>query len=107
MTVPRIVVALLIAISLTSAQFPLNDADCNGFEFKTEVTKVPNQDFFKLTITASGGSKPYRYVLLDNKNNLVSTDFETNVYSSLKQGDYRCIVADRNDCTKEQIIEVK
>jgi hypothetical protein len=107
MTIPRIAVALLIAISLTSAQTPLSDADCKGFEFKTAFTKVPNQDFFKLTITASGGSKPYHYVLLNNENNLVSTDFETNEYNNLKQGTYRCIVADRNDCTKEQIIEVK
>jgi hypothetical protein len=84
-----------------------NAPDCNGFEFKTETTKTPDRDGYSLTVTASGGMRPYHYLLLDEENSLVSKDFSINVYEGLAKGRYRCIVSDDQDCTKEKFIEVK
>ena len=108
MAIPKLMVVFLLVLSLTASRPATYDvADCSGFEFKTELTKAPNQELSKLIIKASGGKRPYHYVLLDGKNNLVSKDFTISEFDNLKQGRYRCIVSDGNDCTKEQYIEVK
>ena len=49
----------------------------------------------------------YNFLLLNDKNTLVSTKFSENVFKGLKQGRYRCIVADKDDCTLEKFIDVK
>lgn len=109
MALPKLMWSMLLLTSLTATRpfYSKGFADCSGFQFKTEVSKVPNQEYSKLTIKASGGRKPYHYVLLDNKNILVSKDFKSNEFGKLKPGRYRCIVADNQDCNIEQFIEVK
>lgn len=101
-------VLLLIVFSLTASRpIHFNAADCNGFEFTTEATQESNQDLYKLAITATGGRQPYHYLLLDNKNNLVSKDFSKRTFDGLARGRYRCIVSDSQDCTRDRFIEVK
>jgi len=109
MALPRLMWFLLLLTGLTAARpfYSTGSADCNGFQFNTEVSKVPNQEYFKLIVNASGGSRPYHYVLIDSRNGLVSKNFKDNQFNKLKPGKYRCIVADSRDCNIEQIIEVK
>jgi hypothetical protein len=104
----HLLVSLLIFISLTASRpIHLNSLDCNGCEFRTELSKAPNQDIYKLTITATGGRQPYHYLLLNSENHLVSKDFSKRIFDGLLEGRYRCIVTDSQDCNKEQFIEVK
>ena len=109
MALSRLMWILLLLTGLTAAK-PVHNrrsADCNGFQFKTEVSKVPNQEYFKLIINASGGSRPYIYVVVDSKDMVVSKNFKSNQFDKLKAGTYRCIVADSQDCNIEKLIEVK
>jgi hypothetical protein len=109
MALPRLMWFLLLLTGLIASRplYNKDSADCNGFQFKTEVSKVPNQEYFKLTIQASGGSRPYHYVLIDAKSKLVSTNFKSNQFDKLMPGKYRCVVADSQDCNVEQLIDVK
>jgi len=109
MALPKLMWSLFLLAGLTAARplYNKDSADCNGFQFKTELSKVPSQEYSKLIIKASGGRRPYHYVLVNNKNLLVSKDFQNNEFDKLKPGRYRCIVTDSQDCNIEQFIEVK
>jgi len=108
MAIPKHLLVSLLVLSLTASR-PVfyKSPDCNSFEFRTEIIKTPNQETYQLTITATGGKRPYHYLLLDDKNTLVSKDFSKSVFDRLRKGRYRCIISDDQDCTKEQFIEVK
>jgi hypothetical protein len=97
----------LLVVSLFGATTVEVYQSCSDFKFSTEILKGSGDQFSELTITATGGQKPYYYLLIDNKNHLVSNDFSQNVFRQLVPGRYRCIVADKNDCTKEEFIVVK
>jgi hypothetical protein len=108
MAIPKHLSVFLLVLSLTASRpVFVNNPDCNSFDFRTEISKNLNEELYKLTITATGGRRPYHYLLLDEKNSLVSKDFSKSVFEGLKKGRYRCIISDDQDCTKEQFIEVK
>jgi len=98
---------LLLAISLFAARPVESQQGCSNFQFSTEINKEENGASYMLTINASGGKMPYNFLLLNDKNTLVSTKFSEHVFKGLKQGRYRCIVADKDDCTLEKFIDVK
>lgn len=101
-------VVFILLCSLVAARPVHRDLQgCGNFGFKADFVKGPAGELFTLTLTPNGGSPPYHFVLLDSKNNLMSKDFSNNIFNGLAIGSYRCIVADSNDCNKEQTIEVK
>lgn len=108
MTIPAhiSVICLLVASSLGATTVDVYQS-CSGFQFSTEIVKESDNQTSELKINVSGGQAPYYYLLLDSKNHLVSDDFSKNVFRKLQPGRYRCIVADKNDCTKDEFIVVK
>lgn len=108
MDMPKHLLAiLLLAISLFAAKPVETQQGCSNFQFSVEINKEENGSLHRLTINASGGKMPYNFLLLNDKNTLISTKFSENVFNGLKQGRYRCIVADKDDCSLEKFIDVK
>lgn len=108
MRIPKhFLVILLLACSLVAAGTLKSQQSCFNFQFSTDINKEENGAGYTLTVSASGGKMPYKFLLLNDKNTLVSTDFSDNIFNDLKQGRYRCIVADKDDCSVEKFIDVK
>ena len=102
---------LLVGLLLMSFSFDTQvdhkaKSDCNKLTIKTEVTKLPGQDLSHLTIKVTGGKEPYYYVLVDKAGKPASLEFKKNEFDKLKKGQYRCVISDSEDCTKEILVEV-
>jgi hypothetical protein len=62
---------------------------------------------YDVSVEAKGGTPPYKYVFIDPQLQVISFNFEKNKLAGVTQGDYRCIVYDKQSCKQELYFEVK
>ncbi|MFM7859055.1 MAG: hypothetical protein ACKO96_45810 [Flammeovirgaceae bacterium] len=82
----------------------LNDSGCDTLQVVAE-TKEANHNQGEITLRATGGDAPYKYVVFKSSGHLLSEDFSKNKFSDLKADTYQAIVVDNNGCKKQ--IEIK
>ncbi len=92
--------------SNSSVEFGKDRSECKDLKIEYELIKQ-GENSFKLEIKPSGGTRPYNYIFMDKGNNVLSHDNSKKEFDNLKQGTYRCIVADTKHCSKELYIEIK
>jgi hypothetical protein len=96
---------LFVLLSLFCFGFnskPPKPLSCNSFKIELE-TKDSNGSNGEITLKASGGNAPYKYVVYKKSSgHLLSEDFSQNKFTNLKADTYQVIVVDANGC-KEQL----
>ena len=80
--------------------------DCSSFEVSHRVEAAKNGKS-TVSITASGGVSPYKYIFYQESGNLISNDFDSNRVGNLSKGKYFCTVADKTNCRKTVEFEIK
>jgi hypothetical protein len=83
---------------------PLNVLGCESLQMVAE-TKEAKDSQGEITLTATGGAAPYKYVVFKSSGHLLSEDFSKKKFSDLKADTYQAIVVDNNGCKKQ--IEIK
>jgi hypothetical protein len=61
----------------------------------------------KVTLNASGGIAPYRYIFSSESGVLLSENFENNSVNGLASGTYSCTVVDTKNCRKAVKIKIQ
>lgn len=90
----------------SSVEFGKERPECKDLKIEYELVKQVDNSF-KVEIKPTGGTRPYNYIFMDKDNNVLSHDNSKKQFDNLKQGRYRCIVADNKYCSKELYIEIK
>ncbi|MFM7431503.1 MAG: SprB repeat-containing protein [Flammeovirgaceae bacterium] len=101
---------LFVLLCLFSFGFNSNTTEplnCNSLKVEVE-TKDSNGATGEISLTASGGQAPYKYVVFKSSGHLISSeDFLLRKFIGLKAGTYQAIVVDENGCKTQLEIELK
>lgn len=80
------------------------DLACDTLQVVAE-TKGAQNNQGEITLKASGGASPYKFVVFKSSGHLLTEDFSKSKFSDLKADTYQAIVVDDNGCKKQ--IEIK
>ncbi|MBS1556801.1 MAG: hypothetical protein JSU09_17920 [Bacteroidetes bacterium] len=87
---------------------PENDTpielSCSSLQVIAETKEAKNNQG-EITLKASGGASPYKFVVFKSSGHLLTEDFTKSKFSDLKADTYQAIVVDDNGCKKQ--IEIK
>lgn len=108
MPIPKaLLLSFILMLFLNGKPFTIIK-DCDYLTIELETSKIQDSNnLFTATIKANGGKAPYNYVFLDKDGNLLSFDHSQKEFKNIKQGNYRCIVVDSQDCKKELYVDIK
>ena len=70
-------------------------------------TKDAGNNQGEITLKATGGASPYKFVVFKSSGHLLSEDFSKSKFSDLKADTYQAIVVDNNGCKKQIEIKLK
>ena len=86
---------------------PPKPLSCNSFKIELE-TKDSNGSNGEITLTASGGNSPYKYVVYKKSSgHLLTEDFSQHKFTNLNADTYQAIVVDANGCKEQLEIQLK
>ena len=101
---------LFVLLSLFCFGFnskPTKPLNCSSFKIELE-TKDSNGSNGEITLTASGGKTPYKYVVYKSSGHLISSeDFFQHKFTNLKADTYQAIVVDADGCKEQLEIQLK
>jgi uncharacterized protein (DUF2141 family) len=80
------------------------EVSCNSLQVVAE-TKDAKNNQGEITLKASGGASPYKFVVFKSSGHLLTENFSQSKFSDLKADTYQAIVVDDNGCKKQ--IEIK
>lgn len=61
----------------------------------------------KVTVNASGGTAPYKYIFYRKSGELLSENFTNNSINGMSKGTYACTVVDDKNCRKAINIDIQ